>query len=158
MPLLDLFLLLGPLVSSAHAYSLVKSYDATNFLDADSFNWYDGWDVYNKGLVTYLPREKAMQASIAKITPDKKVYLGVDSSARLTSATPGPGRSLKSRNVPERCSNIVFLGNGRKSFRLESLQTIDQGLLIADIDHLPSSACGTWTALYVFRYAFGSRD
>lgn len=36
---------------------------------------------------------------------------------------------------------------GRKSVRLESKDEFGQGLLIADFEHLPASACGTWPAL-----------
>ena len=37
--------------------------------------------------------------------------------------------------------------------RLESRQTFDQGILIADFAHLPSSACGTWPAYWTYDYA-----
>lgn len=36
---------------------------------------------------------------------------------------------------------------GRKSVRLESNTVYNHGLFIADVAHMPSSACGTWPAL-----------
>ncbi len=127
MTSLNALFLLGSLLSynSVHAYTLTRTYDYTNFLDADSFSWYDGWDTFNKGLTLYTSRAEAMSSGLAKITADNKVYLGVDTTNKLTSTTPGAS-------------------NGRKSIRLSSNQTIDNGLLIADIEHMPATGCGAW--------------
>ncbi|KAF2632612.1 glycoside hydrolase family 16 protein [Macroventuria anomochaeta] len=38
---------------------------------------------------------------------------------------------------------------GRKSVRLESHDTIDSGIVIADFEYLPANACGTWPALWL---------
>jgi hypothetical protein len=38
--------------------------------------------------------------------------------------------------------------NGRMSVRLESKQSYNQGLIIADIAHMPGSICGTWPAFW----------
>ena len=66
-----------------------------------------------------------MQSGLAKVV-DGKVFLGADSSMKVD------GRN----------------GNtGRKSVRLESLDTFDRGLLVADFDHMPGNACGIWPAL-----------
>ncbi len=122
------FALLGLSLVSTNAYVLNTTYDASNFFNESSFSWYDGWDIFNKGLVNYLSKDKALAAGIVKITPQNQIYLGVDYTTKLTSATPGPG-------------------NGRSSVRLLSNLAIDNGLIIADFAHLPANACGTWTAL-----------
>lgn len=35
---------------------------------------------------------------------------------------------------------------GRPSIRIESKQTVNQGLVIGDFAHMPGSVCGTWPA------------
>lgn len=54
---------------------------------------------------------------------DSSVYLGVDSQ------TPNPA-------------------GGRKSVRLESKASYDQGLIVLDLAHMPGSTCGTWPAFW----------
>ena len=36
---------------------------------------------------------------------------------------------------------------GRDSVRLESKESFDKGLLIADIAHMPGDQCGVWSSL-----------
>jgi len=43
-------------------------------------------------------------------------------------------------------ANVVQ--NGRQSIRIESKNTYNQGLIIADIAHMPGSICGTWPAFW----------
>ena len=119
------FLAIAPLIYHATGYGLKAKYDASNFFDEDSFLFYNGWDVFTKGLALYLPKEEANSLGIARIEDDK-VYLGVDTE-NTSSQEPGEG-------------------NGRKSVRLEDTQTFDNGLFVADFDHLPSG-CGMWPAL-----------
>jgi hypothetical protein len=38
--------------------------------------------------------------------------------------------------------------NGRMSVRLESKKTYNQGLIVVDLAHMPSSICGTWPAFW----------
>lgn len=56
---------------------------------------------------------------------ENKIFLGVDNGS-VTSVMPH---------------------GGRKSFRLESHDTIDHGIIIVDFEHLPANACGMWPAL-----------
>lgn len=53
-----------------------------------------------------------------------QVYLGVDNTTVI-------GRTT---------------GTGRRSVRLESAETLNNGILITDFAHLPGSICGTWPA------------
>lgn len=40
-------------------------------------------------------------------------------------------------------------GPGRRSVRLESFDTFNNGLLVGDFEHIPGNACGIWPSLYV---------
>ena len=136
MSFLGTILLFASSLSSANAigstaYGLKSKYDSTNFFDSTSFSFYDGWDTFTDGLALYQPKEQATSSGLAKLIYDKKVYLGVDTTDKLKSSTAGAG-------------------NGRKSVRLEGTETFDNGLFVADFDHLPANACGQWPALYVF--------
>lgn len=119
------FFAITPLIYHTASYELKAKYDASNFFDKDSFQFYDGWDIFTKGLALYLPKEAATSLGIARIEDDK-VYLGADT------------RSTSSQEPGE--------GNSRKSIRIEGTQTFDNGLFVADFDHLPSG-CGVWPAL-----------
>lgn len=41
---------------------------------------------------------------------------------------------------------------GRRSVRLESRQTFDQGILITDFAHIPIGVCGSWPAYWTYNY------
>ena len=117
--------LLGSLLSSAQsAYTLRRTYDATNFFDDTSFSFYDGWDAFNKGFTIYANKAVAMSSGLASITANNQVYLGMDYTSTLT----------------------VAPNAGRKSIRLQGAQTFTTGLMVADIQHMPASICGVWNA------------
>jgi hypothetical protein len=65
---------------------------------------------------------------------NSQVYLGVDNSTVLKISSSGTKA-------------------GRKSVRLESLRTFDQGILVADFAHVPSGVCGTWPAYWTYDYS-----
>lgn len=115
------------LLGSSRAYQLKHNYDAANFLDPDNFQFYSGWDKFTKGFANYVAADEAMGLGMANIT-NGKIRLGVDADNSLDTFTTGEG-------------------SGRKSVRLEGMDTIDNGLIIADIDHLPAGGCGQWPAL-----------
>jgi hypothetical protein len=128
MAILHLLLVIAAgLYITATGYELIAKYDASNFFDESSFRFYVGNDVFTHGLALYVPKHEAIELGLAK-NKDNKVHLGVDTTSKLDSATPGEG-------------------NGRKSVRLEGVRTFDNGLIIADFDHLPAQACGQWPAL-----------
>lgn len=131
------------LAGSTAAYTVKKTWDASNFFD--EFNFYSVsspayrlWDYHGKthvlipkqdvdpthGFVNYVNKHTALSAGLAKIT-NGKVRIGADSNSVLD---PNSKR-------------------GRKSVRLESKAQFDHGLLIGDFDHLPGSACGIWPSL-----------
>lgn len=82
----------------------------------------DGLDP-TKGFVEYLPRDQAESRGLAKVQGNQ-VRLAADSTTVYSTSD-----------------------KGRASIRLEAKDTFDNGLLIADIAHMPGSACGTWPAL-----------
>ncbi|KAI4637939.1 hypothetical protein J4E83_000757 [Alternaria metachromatica] len=109
-------------------YELKAEYNASNFFDDGSFRFYNGWDQFTQGMALYVSKEEATSLGLARID-DGKVHLGVDTTQVLPPQEPGEGY-------------------GRKSVRLEGVQTFDNGLFIADFEHLPSG-CGMWPAFWL---------
>lgn len=107
---------------NARSYSLVETWQGKNFLDY--FNFHVGSDPTN-GYVNYLDKDHAESAGLYKVTDNGSVYLGVDHVAKLD---------------PN--------GKGRDSVRVGSKKFYDKSLVIADIAHMPGSACGTWPAFW----------
>ena len=126
MAILQTLLTVASVASLATGYELKATYDASNFFDDSSFRFYNGWEKFTHGLAFYISKEEATELGLARIE-DGKVRLGVDTNQVLTPKEPGEGY-------------------GRKNIRLEGVQTFDNGLFIADFDHLPSG-CGMWPAL-----------
>lgn len=112
------------LLSITSAYSLVDSYDASNWFE--SFDFQDGADPTG-GFVNYVSVEDAQNLGLAR-TIGNQVYLGVDNSTVLSST-----------------------GTGRKSIWLTSKTPFLHGLLIGDFAHMPGSICGTWPAFWTIR-------
>jgi hypothetical protein len=107
---------------SAAAYSLVDTYDASNFFS--SFNFFTGGDPTH-GYVNYQDQSDAQNVGLIN-TNNNQVYLGVDHT------TLNPGSA------------------GRKSVRVSSNKAYTHGLFIADIAHMPGSICGVWPAFWLF--------
>ena len=122
MSLLNYFLYALFYVSSAQAYELGKNFDSTNFLN--SFEFIETHDHYTGGFANYVSKQDATSMGLARTIGDQ-VYLGVDNSSIYD----------------------VKVDNGRKSVRLESYDTIDSGVIIADFEHVPANACGMWPSL-----------
>ena len=122
MSLFNYFLYALFYVSSAQAYELDKNFDSTNFLDF--FEFIETHDNYTSGFANYVSKQDATSMGLARTIGDQ-VYLGVDNSSIYD----------------------VKVDNGRKSVRLESYDTIDSGIIIADFEHLPANACGMWHSL-----------
>ncbi|KAL5906663.1 hypothetical protein ACKVV1_011065 [Pyricularia oryzae] len=114
---------------------LSRTYDKDNFFDQFFFRdraYYLKLINANEptnGFVEYVSKAEATSSGLAEVRGDQ-VYIGVDSKDRVS--TNG--------------------GIGRKAVRLESKQTFDTGLLVADIQHMPDSACGTWPAFWTFNF------
>ncbi|KAJ9484101.1 hypothetical protein VN97_g9281 [Penicillium thymicola] len=108
---------------AATTYSLVENWQGKHFLDY--FNFHVGSDPTN-GFVNYLDKETAESSGLVKVTDSGSVYLGVDHATKLD----GNGKK------------------GRDSVRIGSKKYYDQSLVIADIAHMPGSACGTWPAFW----------
>lgn len=129
------FLTLG---AEVHAFSLQTTYDSSNFLD--KFHFRDA-AYYNPtypgdptdGSVNYLSKTDALASGIVN-TNNNRVYLGVDFT-----------------------NKAQLLGNsstvhGRDSVRLESVDTWSTGIMIADIVHMPGTACGVWPAFWAYNF------
>ncbi|KAK7935029.1 hypothetical protein PG985_000524 [Apiospora marii] len=81
------------------------------------------------GFVDYLPRDQAESRGLAKVQGNQ-VRLAADSTTVYSAAK----------------------DKGRASIRLEAKEVFDSGLLIADIAHMPGSACGSWPAFWTFNF------
>lgn len=120
------FLQIGALLSCAAGiaraqYSLVDTYDASNFFD--EFSFYSGVDP-TAGFVSYQTAAQANADGLAGFS-DGGVFLGVDD----TTLNPAAGRG---------------------SVRVSSNKAYTQGLFIGDIAHMPGSICGVWPAFWTF--------
>ncbi|KAF2669788.1 hypothetical protein BT63DRAFT_453973 [Microthyrium microscopicum] len=114
------------LISSSYASGLYINpdvYDSTNFFS--KFNFFTDADPTH-GYVDYQTQDQATQANPPLIsTSNNAVKFGADFS-----------------------SVVADGARGRKSIRLESQATYTKGLFIADIAHMPGSACGSWPAFW----------
>lgn len=111
--------------SSSSRYSLITTYNSTNFFS--EFTFFSQPDPTN-GFVEYVDASTANREGLAGYSQGG-VYLGVDH-----------------RNVTT---------SGRKSVRVTSKKTFTTGLFVADIAHMPSGAtraesCGLWPAYWMF--------
>ncbi|KAI8939458.1 hypothetical protein NX059_003234 [Plenodomus lindquistii] len=103
------------------AYQLTDDLSYKNFFSA--FEFFSGPDP-TEGFVQYQSREAAISQNLVGFLNDTQtIFMGVD---------------YKTKDP-----------KGRASVRLESKKTWNQGLLIADIRHMPSSICGTWPAFWL---------
>ncbi|KAH7160869.1 hypothetical protein EDB81DRAFT_682109 [Dactylonectria macrodidyma] len=106
------------------AYQLNVSYAGESLLSG--FNWINYPDPSN-GFVSYQNQEDALRQGLYSIDPDTGVVrIGVDSTNKYT------------------------LDQGRPSIRLESKESFDMGLFIADFLHMPPSQCGVWPAFWAY--------
>ncbi|KAL7937964.1 glycoside hydrolase family 16 protein [Trichoderma chlorosporum] len=106
-------------------YILSTSYAGEALLS--SFNWFDGIDP-SHGFVSYQNRQNAQSMGLYNIDERTGVVrLGVDST--------------HSYSITDR---------GRPSIRIESRETYDHGLFIADFLHMPPSHCGLWPAFWTY--------
>ncbi|KAK7967302.1 uncharacterized protein PG986_001579 [Apiospora aurea] len=111
--------------SSVDALSLKRTYAGSNFFDGFKFM---ADNDPTKGFVEYLPRNEAELRGLVK-AQGNQVRIQADSTT--------------SYNLNDK---------GRASIRLESFDTFDNGLLLADIAHMPGSACGIWPAFWTFNF------
>ncbi|EXJ92373.1 hypothetical protein A1O3_00923 [Capronia epimyces CBS 606.96] len=107
-------------------YQLVKNYTGQTFFD--DFKFFSDHDPTN-GFVKYVDLETANQTGLAGLasseTFENAIYLGVD---------------WWSLNVTP---------DGRPSTRVESIDTFNHSLWVADIKHMPGGVCGSWPAFWL---------
>ncbi|KAM0228977.1 hypothetical protein ACHAP5_011801 [Fusarium lateritium] len=90
------------------------------------FEWFNGTDPSN-GFVQYQDLRGAWQYGLYAVDPfSENVRIRPDST------------------------NKVGLDEGRPSVRLESKESYQYGLFIADFQHMPISQCGTWPAFWAY--------
>jgi hypothetical protein len=77
--------------------------------------------------VEYVDQDTAELYGLVDITPYSGIYLGVDHTSTLSDDD-----------------------KGRKSVRIESKATFTQGLLVADIEHMPDGVCGAWPSFWTY--------
>lgn len=126
-------LLLGSPSFGLAAYTLRRHHTGTNFTSAFEFRQasdYENGDP-TSGFVNYLNEAAARSRGLVKVLSTGQVYLGADNTTRVPTSA-----------------------QGRDSIRLEAREAFTNGLLVADIAHMPGSVCGVWPALYVFLSPF----
>ncbi|CAI6337774.1 unnamed protein product [Periconia digitata] len=107
---------------NAAAFSLIDSYDASN--------WLSKFDVQRiadptHGFVNYVDQGTATSQGLIR-TQNNQVYMGVDTSTVLNPS-----------------------GVGRNSVRIQSKTAYQHALVIADFAHVPGSVCGSWPAFWM---------
>lgn len=105
-------------------YALQSNFSGATFFD--NFNFYNSWDP-TLGFVHYVDRGTAQSMGMISSGDSEPAVFGVDDTG-----------------VYDREANV-----GRASVRLESVQQWTHGLFIADLAHMPGTACGTWPAMWV---------
>jgi hypothetical protein len=106
-------------VATLEAYELKESYNPSNFFD--KFKFFSDSDP-NQGFVKYRSESDAKSLGLIE-TGNQDVTIRVDSTTKEE--------------------------NGRNSVRLESVNTYNSGLFIADFSHFPKQACGAWPAFWM---------
>lgn len=102
------------------AYSLAHSYSGESLVSG--FNFVSEADP-SHGFVSYKSKRDAADLGLFKVDPlTGVVRLGVDHQ------------------------NLYGLDQGRPSVRIESKESFNQGLFVADFLHMPASECGLWPA------------
>lgn len=117
----SLLSLLAATPLSEAAYQLSRNYAGTTFFN--NFNFFTDLDPTH-GFVDYVSQSEASASGLIRVT-NGIARMGVDSSSRISP-----------------------LAEGRRSVRIESKESFTYGLFLADIRHMPSSACGTWPAFW----------
>jgi hypothetical protein len=93
-------------------YSLKWNYDAKNLFD--NFDFINEPDTsFTSGFAQYTAKDEAMKSGLARYV-NGKVRIGVDAN-----------------------NTYSLTSTGRKSVRLHSKKTFDNGLLVADLAHMP---------------------
>lgn len=113
-----------PLTSCAMATARVYSW-SYSYLGTDFFSGWKFWTAQDPsgGAVKYVDFTEATQAGLINATP-ARVYLGAD-------------------------MGMVANGVMRRSVRIESRATFNQGLFVASIDHIPTG-CSLWPAFWMY--------
>ncbi|KAL1986124.1 hypothetical protein VTN96DRAFT_6776 [Rasamsonia emersonii] len=103
-------------------YTVVNSFAGQDFFNNFAFSTEAD---PTHGFVQYVDQATAQSLGLINVTPSGSVYIGVDHISTLSPSD-----------------------QGRKSVRITSNVGFDQGLLIADIQHMPGSICGVWPAFW----------
>ncbi|OAA56212.1 glycoside hydrolase family 16 protein [Niveomyces insectorum RCEF 264] len=131
----------GPAAVAAE-YVLRRTYDAANFADSFAFRTAADFADLNgdptNGFVNYVDVDTAADLGLFRVINvagdasrrQQQVFLGVDNTSTLSTRV-----------------------QGRNSLRLESFDTFDRGLLVADIAHMPGNQCGVWPAFWTYNFA-----
>lgn len=133
--LISACLLTATSASSNQYYAIDTTYSGPTFFDG--FSFFSGADPTH-GFVDYLSRADALNASLISYGSAQPAKMNVDAATPLTPPD----------NVGQYYNQD---GVGRKSVRIKSVKTWTHGLMVLDIDHMPTSAtdgCGTWPAFW----------
>eukprot|EP00915_Cephaloidophora_sp_WS-2016_P005296 GHVH01007009.1.p1 GENE.GHVH01007009.1~~GHVH01007009.1.p1 ORF type:complete len:610 (-),score=64.80 GHVH01007009.1:62-1891(-) len=102
-------------------YGVINDFRGQDFLDQSQFTW-ETFNDPTRGYVDYISLTEARQRGMVEVTGNNRTILRSDST-------------------------MVGSGRGRKSIRLSSRRTWEEGLIIWRIYHMPAG-CGNWPALW----------
>jgi hypothetical protein len=109
--------------ASAINYALVDSYTPSNFFS--KFNFITG-DDGTGGFANYQTEDAASLSGLIQ-TRGSSVVFRADNT-----------------------SSVATTSSGRPSVRLEGTTKYNKGIFVADIQHMPGNACGSWPAFWSF--------
>lgn len=109
-------------------FNLLHSYKGLDFFNR-GFTLYEGFDP-TFGFVDYVSLPVAEQSNLLNLTE-----IGNTGTARW---------GVDTTSILDPSANL-----GRKSIRLQSVQTYTHGLFVLDVKHLPANVCGTWPAFWL---------
>ena len=122
------------------AYTQVAAhYTPANFFD--EFDFFTGSDPTN-GFVQYVPNFSTLLFKYRLI--NGVIYRYID---RKSAQDQGIIRN-EGHSVYVGVDHWSYTSTGRQSVRLDSKQRFMRGLFVLDMQHMPSSTCGIWSALY----------
>lgn len=102
-------------------YGLITDYRGYDFMDESQFKW-ETADDPTAGYVDYISLGEAQDRNLVDVDSNNRIILRSDST------------------------NIAF-GRGRKSIRLSTKTTYNEGLFVWKVHHMPAG-CGNWSALW----------
>lgn len=116
-------------LAAAQYYALLDDYNPSNFFDQFNFMTFANGDGTG-GFVDYKDRATA------------------EGTATSPALIHNFGHSVVFR--ADNTTQVLETSKGRPAVRLEGKKKYNKGIIVADIQHMPGNACGSWPAFWSF--------